>query len=181
MVANSVRWWLSQLSTWHKVVTPILQQIAHLLVCPRLSWHLMTMWMPFVSWQTLDVLTHEFENVDLWRPWRCYPKTVSFHNEQTSFRTFHKTVSLRKDFLSSKAKVICLRLTRLWHLAMIWKILTFKNTFSRQRQAATMATVSSYHVNDWFARGKMPHLLTQLSVSWKVVNSRPRNFSLVLW
>ena len=38
---------LSQLSTWATRLSPlILQQIAHLLVCLRLSWHLMTMWMP---------------------------------------------------------------------------------------------------------------------------------------
>ena len=111
-----------------------------------------------------DVLTYEFENVDA-DGLDAVIKDGQLPQGTDLLRISQNRI-FEKDFLSNKAKVTVAPY-KVVTSSLIWKILTFlKNTFSRQRQAVTMATVKKLSRQPTIWKRPM-HLLTQLSVSWK--------------
>ena len=102
-----------------------------------------------------DVLTYEFENVDA-DGLDAVIKDGQLPQGTDLLRISQNRI-FEKDFLSNKAKVTVAPY-KVVTSSLIWKILTFlKNTFSRQRQAVTMATVkkSSHQPTIWKRRNAL--------------------------
>ena len=111
-----------------------------------------------------DVLTYEFENVDA-DGLDAVIKDGQLPQGTDLLRISQNRI-FEKDFLSNKAKVTVAPY-KVVTSSLDLEILTFlKNTFSRQRQAVTMATVKKLSRQPTIWKRPM-HLLTQLSVSWK--------------
>lgn len=111
-----------------------------------------------------DVLTYEFENVDA-DGLDAVIKDGQLPQGTDLLRISQNRI-FEKDFLSNKAKVTVAPYKVVTSSLDLEDIDLSKNTFSRQRQAVTMATVKKLSRQPTIWKRPM-HLLTQLSVSWK--------------
>ena len=105
-----------------------------------------------------DVLTYEFENVDA-DGLDAVIKDGQLPQGTDLLRISQNRI-FEKDFLSNKAQVTVAP------YKVVTSSLDLEDTFSRQRQAVTMATVKKLSRQPTIWKRPM-HLLTQLSVSWK--------------